>query len=112
MRTTVTSLRGVALVALCMATVAMGCGRRAPLLDTGDTSSPSPAVPTFTTPDGPSSSPDASPDVSPVASPTTQSATGTPVPTPDLASIEALLAGIDADLNADATATTDEGSPQ
>ncbi len=112
MRTTITSLRGVALVALCMATVATGCGRRTPLQDTGNASSPNAAVPTFATPDGPSGSPDAPTDASPVASPATQPATGTPVPTPDLASIEALLSGIDADLTADATATTDEGSPQ
>lgn len=108
MQTTTARLRGVMLLALCMATVATGCGRRAPLLDAGDASSPNAAVPTFVAPDGPSGSSDVSPDATPVASPTT----GTPVPTPDLTSIEALLAGIDADLKADATATTDEGSPQ
>lgn len=112
MQTTTARLRGVMLLALCMATVATGCGRRAPLLDAGDASSPNAAVPTFVAPDGPSGSSDVSPDATPVASPATQPATGTPVPTPDLTSIETLLAGIDADLKADATATTDEGSPQ
>lgn len=38
--------------------------------------------------------------------------TATPVPTPDFPAIDALISGINADLGADATADTDEGSPQ
>lgn len=115
MRSTTTSLRTAALIAFAVATLAAGCGRRPVSTETGSgtaVGASGPAATQTAVPDRVTATdaPGAEPSIdqsSPATAPT-----GTPVPTPDLTSIEALLAGIGADLNADATATTDEGSPQ
>ena len=112
------------LLALVIATLVVlviaGCGRRA---DLGVANSP-PAA-TFavlvsassqassepfadaTPPPGETAEPAASAEPAATARPNT-----TPGPTPDLASIEALLSGIDGDLGDDAGAAASEGSPQ
>lgn len=104
-------------VVLLVAVVAAGCGRRAQLADVGSqatlrptttTIPETPAPPEVTTSPAPAEpAPSASAEL--VASPTPNA---TPVASPDLASIEALISGLDSDLANDATADTDEGSPQ
>jgi hypothetical protein len=96
-------------VALLLALTTAGCGRRAQLDDPGALPTSTPVVATAPPTDAPASTAEA-------ASPPTQSPAdapaATPVPTPNLDAIQALINDIDADLGADATATTDEGSPQ
>lgn len=103
-------------VVLLVAVVAAGCGRRAQLADVGSQATLGPTTTTLseiratevTTPPAPAEpAPSASAEL--VVSPTP---TATPVASPDLASIEALISGLDSDLANDATADTDEGNPQ
>ena len=102
-----------------------GCGRRAEVPNAGSPTSPPPTVDVTTAPELPTG-PLVKATVEPVmtdergatAEPTAIAQPGatqpgtTPGPTPDLASIEALLSGIDGDLGDDADAAASEGSPQ
>jgi hypothetical protein len=100
-----------------------GCARRAEVLADGSLASPSTVLATAASETAPLGSPSNAPVMTvepattdePAATVEPAPATTpgpTPVPTPDLASIEALLSGIDGDLGDDASAATYEGSPQ
>ncbi|MEO8207779.1 MAG: hypothetical protein ABI598_01995 [Chloroflexota bacterium] len=111
--------RGLLITALAAVLLTTGCGRRAQQTDAGTGTLASPPAQQTQLASAP---PTLAPTVAPATSEPTDAATSqpartaipasTPVPTPDLASIEALLSGISGDLNADATADNDEGTPQ
>ena len=111
------TILAVGAVVLLVALVSAGCGRRAQPADAGAAPAATPA----TAPEvagAPSALPAADASVSPVstatpaATPAATRTTATPVPTPDLAGIETLITEIGQDLDADASAGTNEGSPQ
>jgi hypothetical protein len=116
-----TAAGAVLLIALATA----GCGRPGRVGDgTAAPATPAASIPIAAqaSPDAASTqaeapsdpTPPASTDPTPPAStdPTPPAATVTPVPTPDLAGIQDLLDQLGRDLDADASATTSEGSPQ
>ncbi len=105
-------------ISVLLALVITGCGRSTPAINAGGaTVAPSVA------PGAAASTLDAalatSTPTEAAATPTPTSVatlafdpTATPVPTPDFPAIDTLISGINADLGMDATAETDEGSPQ
>lgn len=119
------TLLALAGLALLVALVSAGCGRR--LASAAGGTVPA-SVPTIAAPAtaGPSSAPQSSPTQPAVASPATSSPVpsatpvasltsatqATPVPTPDLAGIQELVDQLGRDLQADASASTSEGSPR
>lgn len=97
--------------AVLLTLVIAGCGRSGQAIDAGaapvvPASAASGPIAALATPT-PTELAAATPAATPTPGPT-----ATPVPTPDFPAIEALISGINADLGADATADTDEGSPQ
>ena len=115
MRTTTRHRILIVISAALVVVVLAGCGRRVDLAGP-DGPSPSSVTVGATSLPGQASQPaPASPD--PTSSPGAEASpstapTDTPIPSPDLASIEALLSGIDTDLGDDAAAAANEGNPQ
>ena len=93
----------LAATVLLLATITAGCARRTPSAGDGPATGPTATVASDATPAStvPGSAATAAPTPTPAA---------TPVPTPDLSAVDALLKDIDNDLNADASAGTNEGT--
>lgn len=107
---TARSARPFALVAtvLLLALLVGGCGRRAPEASDSAGASPVVTAPAEASAPAPATAPATAPP--PTATAGTTAASAAPVPTPDLAAVDALLRDIDNDLQADASAGTNEGT--